>query len=62
MLTRTVYDFFSVVFPFVINKLFSTLLYSRPAHPDGYRTLDPSYRAPSRNQLDPYAAQPQVCV
>uniref|UniRef100_A0A3P8T977 Catenin delta 1 n=1 Tax=Amphiprion percula TaxID=161767 RepID=A0A3P8T977_AMPPE len=27
---------------------------------DGYRTLDPSYRAPSRNQLDPYAAQPQV--
>ncbi|XP_069386602.1 catenin delta-1 isoform X2 [Paralichthys olivaceus] len=32
----------------------------RPVHPDGYRTLDPSYRAPSRNQLDPYAAQPQV--
>lgn len=32
----------------------------RPTHPDGYRTLDPSYRAPSRNQLDPYAAQPQV--
>lgn len=30
------------------------------AHPDGYRTLDPSYRAHSRNQLDPYAAQPQV--
>lgn len=29
-------------------------------HPDGYRTLDPSYRAHSRNQLDPYAAQPQV--
>uniref|UniRef100_A0A667WJX4 Catenin delta 1 n=1 Tax=Myripristis murdjan TaxID=586833 RepID=A0A667WJX4_9TELE len=29
---------------------------------DRYRTLDPSYRAPSRNQLDPYAAQPQVCV
>uniref|UniRef100_A0A665WCG8 Catenin delta-1-like n=1 Tax=Echeneis naucrates TaxID=173247 RepID=A0A665WCG8_ECHNA len=32
----------------------------RPVHPDGYRTLDPSYRAPSRNQLDTYAAQPQV--
>ncbi|XP_076001328.1 catenin delta-1 isoform X1 [Genypterus blacodes] len=32
----------------------------RPVHPDGYRTLDPSYRAHSRNQLDPYAAQPQV--
>uniref|UniRef100_A0A672ZAD5 Catenin (cadherin-associated protein), delta 1 n=1 Tax=Sphaeramia orbicularis TaxID=375764 RepID=A0A672ZAD5_9TELE len=32
----------------------------RPVHPDGYRTLDPSYRAPSRTQLDPYAAQPQV--
>ncbi|CAI5679167.1 catenin delta-1 isoform X4 [Oreochromis niloticus] len=32
----------------------------RPVHPDGYRTLDPNYRAPSRNQLDPYAAQPQV--
>uniref|UniRef100_A0A096LUU1 Catenin delta 1 n=1 Tax=Poecilia formosa TaxID=48698 RepID=A0A096LUU1_POEFO len=32
----------------------------RPVHADGYRTLDPSYRAPSRNQLDPYAAQPQL--
>ncbi|XP_063739582.1 catenin delta-1 isoform X6 [Eleginops maclovinus] len=32
----------------------------RPVHPDGYRTLDPNYRAVSRNQLDPYAAQPQV--
>ncbi|TWW59736.1 Catenin delta-1 [Takifugu flavidus] len=32
----------------------------RPVHPDGYRTLDASYRAHSRNQLDPYAAQPQV--
>lgn len=32
----------------------------RPVHPDGYRTLDPSYRAPSRGRLDPYAAQPQV--
>ncbi|KAI3352769.1 hypothetical protein L3Q82_019353, partial [Scortum barcoo] len=32
----------------------------RPVHPDGYRTLDPNYRAHSRNQLDPYAAQPQV--
>lgn len=31
-----------------------------PVHPDGYRTLDPSYRAHSRGQLDPYAAQPQV--
>lgn len=31
-----------------------------PVHPDGYRTLDPSYRAHSRSQLDPYAAQPQV--
>ncbi|XP_028974146.1 catenin delta-1 isoform X3 [Esox lucius] len=27
---------------------------------DGYRTLDSGYRAISRNQLDPYAAQPQV--
>uniref|UniRef100_A0A8C4H6T5 Catenin (cadherin-associated protein), delta 1 n=1 Tax=Dicentrarchus labrax TaxID=13489 RepID=A0A8C4H6T5_DICLA len=27
---------------------------------DRYRTLDPSYRAHSRNHLDPYAAQPQV--
>ncbi|XP_034043219.1 catenin delta-1 isoform X2 [Thalassophryne amazonica] len=33
---------------------------SRPIHPEGYRTLDPNYRANSRNQLDPYAAQPQV--
>ncbi|XP_068177475.1 catenin delta-1 isoform X2 [Antennarius striatus] len=32
----------------------------RPVHPDGYRTLDPNYRAHSRTQLDPYAAQPQV--
>ncbi|XP_004066190.2 catenin delta-1 [Oryzias latipes] len=32
----------------------------RPVHPDGYRTLDPSFKAHSRNQLDPYAAQPQV--
>ncbi|XP_034543374.1 catenin delta-1 isoform X1 [Notolabrus celidotus] len=32
----------------------------RPVHPDGYRTLDQNYRAQSRNQLDPYAAQPQV--
>ncbi|CAJ1052958.1 catenin delta-1 isoform X3 [Xyrichtys novacula] len=32
----------------------------RPVHPDGYRTLDPNYRAHSRNQIDPYAAQPQV--
>lgn len=31
-----------------------------PVHPDGYRTLDPNYRAHSRGQLDPYAAQPQV--
>lgn len=27
---------------------------------DGYRTLDSGYRALSRQQLDPYAAQPQV--
>ncbi|XP_051993817.1 catenin delta-1-like isoform X4 [Xyrauchen texanus] len=27
---------------------------------DGYRTLDSAYRAQSRPQLDPYAAQPQV--
>uniref|UniRef100_A0A3Q4AIT2 Uncharacterized protein n=1 Tax=Mola mola TaxID=94237 RepID=A0A3Q4AIT2_MOLML len=27
---------------------------------DSYRTLDSGYRAPSRQQLDPYAAQPQV--
>ncbi|XP_024115640.1 catenin delta-1 [Oryzias melastigma] len=32
----------------------------RPVHPDGYRTLDPSFKASSRNQLDSYAAQPQV--
>ncbi|KAK7929702.1 hypothetical protein WMY93_006097 [Mugilogobius chulae] len=32
----------------------------RPVHPDGYRTLDTNYRAQSRGQLDPYAAQPQV--
>ncbi|XP_053711432.1 catenin delta-1-like isoform X2 [Synchiropus splendidus] len=32
----------------------------RPVHPEGYRTLDPNYRAASRTQLDPYAAQPQV--
>ncbi|KAF7663159.1 hypothetical protein LDENG_00216900 [Lucifuga dentata] len=32
----------------------------RPIHSDGYRTLDPNYRTSSRNQLDPYAAQPQV--
>uniref|UniRef100_A0A8D3E572 Catenin delta-1-like n=1 Tax=Scophthalmus maximus TaxID=52904 RepID=A0A8D3E572_SCOMX len=30
----------------------------RPA--DGYRTLDSGYRAPSRQQLDHYVAQPQV--
>uniref|UniRef100_A0A8C9WW62 Catenin delta 1 n=1 Tax=Sander lucioperca TaxID=283035 RepID=A0A8C9WW62_SANLU len=34
------------------------LHYPRPV--DGYRTLDSGYRAPSRQQLDPYAAQPQV--
>ncbi|XP_029021204.1 catenin delta-1-like isoform X2 [Betta splendens] len=28
--------------------------------PESYRTLDSVYRAPSRQQLDPYAAQPQV--
>uniref|UniRef100_H2ULH6 Catenin delta 1 n=1 Tax=Takifugu rubripes TaxID=31033 RepID=H2ULH6_TAKRU len=34
---------------------------NRSAHMDDrYRTLDTSYRAHSRNQLDPYAAQPQV--
>uniref|UniRef100_A0A671UWV3 Catenin delta 1 n=1 Tax=Sparus aurata TaxID=8175 RepID=A0A671UWV3_SPAAU len=34
---------------------------SRGAHMDDrYRTLDSGYRAPSRQQLDPYAAQPQV--
>uniref|UniRef100_A0A8C9T3E2 Catenin delta 1 n=1 Tax=Scleropages formosus TaxID=113540 RepID=A0A8C9T3E2_SCLFO len=27
---------------------------------DGYRTLDSTYRVPSRQQLDPYGAQPQV--
>lgn len=32
-----------------------------PTRPvDGYRTLDSGYRAPSRQQIDPYAAQPQV--
>uniref|UniRef100_A0A3Q3KPR8 Catenin delta 1 n=1 Tax=Mastacembelus armatus TaxID=205130 RepID=A0A3Q3KPR8_9TELE len=34
---------------------------SRGSHMDErYRTLDSGYRAPSRQQLDPYAAQPQV--
>uniref|UniRef100_A0A3Q2WHD8 Catenin delta 1 n=1 Tax=Haplochromis burtoni TaxID=8153 RepID=A0A3Q2WHD8_HAPBU len=34
---------------------------SRGSHMDDrYRTLDSGYRAPSRQQLDPYAAQPQV--
>ncbi len=33
---------------------------SIPRPVDGYRTLDSGYRAPSRQQLDPYAAQPQV--
>uniref|UniRef100_A0A8L0DTZ8 Catenin (cadherin-associated protein), delta 1 n=1 Tax=Oncorhynchus mykiss TaxID=8022 RepID=A0A8L0DTZ8_ONCMY len=33
---------------------------ARMDDPDGYRTLDSGYRAISRNQLDPYAAQPQV--
>jgi len=27
---------------------------------DTYRTMDSGYRAPSRQQMDPYAAQPQV--
>lgn len=36
----------------------SFLIPSRPV--DGYRTLDSGYRAPSRQQIDPYAAQPQV--
>lgn len=31
-----------------------------PRPVDGYRTLDSGYRAPSRQQIDPYAAQPQV--
>ncbi|XP_023648953.2 catenin delta-1 isoform X3 [Paramormyrops kingsleyae] len=29
---------------------------------DGYRTLDSGYRAPSRQQMDPYGAQPQVRI
>uniref|UniRef100_H3D478 Catenin delta 1 n=1 Tax=Tetraodon nigroviridis TaxID=99883 RepID=H3D478_TETNG len=34
---------------------------NRSAHMDDrYRTLDPNYRAHSRSQLDPYAAQPQA--
>uniref|UniRef100_A0A3Q0RDL3 Catenin delta 1 n=1 Tax=Amphilophus citrinellus TaxID=61819 RepID=A0A3Q0RDL3_AMPCI len=34
---------------------------SRGSHMDDrYRTLDSGYRAPSHQQLDPYAAQPQV--
>uniref|UniRef100_A0A6Q2XEJ2 Catenin delta 1 n=1 Tax=Esox lucius TaxID=8010 RepID=A0A6Q2XEJ2_ESOLU len=33
---------------------------SRGTPVDGYRTLDSGYRAPSRQQLDHYAAQPQV--
>uniref|UniRef100_A0A672IUV4 Catenin delta 1 n=1 Tax=Salarias fasciatus TaxID=181472 RepID=A0A672IUV4_SALFA len=34
---------------------------SRGSHMDDrYRTLDSGYRAPSRQQMDPYAAQPQV--
>uniref|UniRef100_A0A8C7HWD2 Catenin delta 1 n=1 Tax=Oncorhynchus kisutch TaxID=8019 RepID=A0A8C7HWD2_ONCKI len=39
----------------------SFLLSIPPSSSDyGYRTLDSGYRAPSRQQLDPYAAQPQV--
>uniref|UniRef100_A0A8C4H7S2 Catenin delta-1 n=1 Tax=Dicentrarchus labrax TaxID=13489 RepID=A0A8C4H7S2_DICLA len=34
--------------------------YTSLSRVDGYRTLDSGYRAPSRQQLDPYAAQPQV--
>lgn len=37
---------------------FGLLFLPRPV--DGYRTLDSGYRAPSRQQMDPYAAQPQV--
>lgn len=38
-----------------------TLSFFIPSRPvDGYRTLDSGYRAPSRQQIDPYAAQPQV--
>lgn len=39
---------------------FSHSLLPSPRPVDGYRTLDSGYRAPSRQQLDPYAAQPQV--
>uniref|UniRef100_H2U043 Catenin delta 1 n=1 Tax=Takifugu rubripes TaxID=31033 RepID=H2U043_TAKRU len=34
--------------------------YTSLSRVDGYRTLDSGYRAPSRQQIDPYAAQPQV--
>lgn len=54
---RLFLNFSMIMFCLIVNLL----LLSRPVHPDGYRTLDPNYRAPSRNQLDPYAAQPQVC-
>lgn len=38
-----------------------TLSFFIPSRPvDGSRTLDSGYRAPSRQQIDPYAAQPQV--
>uniref|UniRef100_A0A665T5L5 Catenin delta 1 n=1 Tax=Echeneis naucrates TaxID=173247 RepID=A0A665T5L5_ECHNA len=40
------------------QSLLISLFSFRPV--DGYRTLDSGYRAPSRQQLDPYAAQPQV--
>uniref|UniRef100_A0A672IVH3 Catenin delta 1 n=1 Tax=Salarias fasciatus TaxID=181472 RepID=A0A672IVH3_SALFA len=41
-----------------LSQVHSLLSLFRPV--DGYRTLDSGYRAPSRQQMDPYAAQPQV--
>lgn len=44
----------------VILFLFFCFSVFSPRPVDTYRTLDSGYRAPSRQQLDPYAAQPQV--
>lgn len=43
-----------------LTILFTSLVPFSTRPVDGYRTLDSGYRAPSRQQLDPYAAQPQV--
>uniref|UniRef100_A0AAQ5YB55 Catenin delta 1 n=1 Tax=Amphiprion ocellaris TaxID=80972 RepID=A0AAQ5YB55_AMPOC len=52
------YHYGPVGVSFIDSSLPSFPSFLRPV--DGYRTLDSGYRAPSRQQLDPYAAQPQV--